>query len=267
MLSTLLLLALASPYPWGPRASASDSLAARIPPPTGYVRAPVAEDSFAHWLRHLPLLPAGSPVRLHTGALKARQDVHAAVLDLDVGTRDLQQCADAVMRLRAEYLYARERISDLRFRFTSGHEVPFARWAAGERPRVEGRQVHWVQGGRKGTDHANLRAWLDTVFTYAGTQSLARELRAVDVEHLRAGDVFIQPGSPGHAALVVDTAVHPRTGARVFLLAQGYMPAQSVHVLRNPGDAALSPWYALDFGAELRTPEWTFQRTDLRRFE
>jgi hypothetical protein len=51
----------------------------------------------------------------------------------------------------------------------------------------------------------------------------------------------------------------------VFLLAQGYMPAQSVHVLKNPASA--SPWYALDFGAELRTPEWTFRRTDLRRFE
>ena len=267
MLTTLVLLALASPYPWGPQASPSDSLAVRIPPPPGYVRTPEAEGSFAHWLRHLPLQPAGSPVRLHTGALKPRQDVHAAVLDVDVGARDLQQCADAVMRLRAEYLYARGRISDLRFRFTSGDEAPFTRWAAGERPRVEGRHVRWVQGGRTGTSHEHLRAWLDTVFTYAGTQSLARELRPVDVAQLRAGDVFIQPGAPGHAVLVLDTAVHPRTGARVFLLAQSYMPAQSVHVLRNPGDAALSPWYPLDFGAELRTPEWTFRRTDLRRFE
>jgi hypothetical protein len=267
VLPTLLLLALAFNYPWLPHPSADDTLAARIPEPPGYVREPAPANSFAHWLRHLPLQPEGTPVRLHTGALKSRQDVHAAVLDLDVGTRDLQQCADTVMRLRAEYLYARGRLADLHFRFTSGHEVSFTSWAAGERPRVAGRQVHWEQGGRTGTDHPNLRAWLDTVFTYSGTQSLARELRPVDVAQLRAGDVFIQPGSPGHAVLVVDTAVHSRTGARVFLLAQSYMPAQSVHVLRNLEDAALSPWYALGFGAELRTPEWTFRRTDLRRFE
>jgi len=267
VLSTVLLLTLAFPYPWPSQGGTGETLAARILPPPGYVRELEHDHSFAHWLRHLPLLPEGSPVRLHTGALKPRQDVHAAVLDLDVGARDLQQCADAVMRLRAEYLHARGRISDLRFHFTSGHAVPFTRWAEGERPSVKGTQVRWVRGGRKGTEHANLRAWLDTVFTYSGTQSLARELRPVNVEHLRAGDVFLQPGAPGHAVLVLDTAVHPRTGARVFLLAQSYMPAQSVHVLRNPQSAVLNPWYALDFGAELRTPEWTFRRKDLRRFE
>ena len=267
MLPTFLLLTVAFPYPWPSQGGTGETLAARIAPPPGYVRELEHDHSFAHWLRHLPLMPEGTPVRLHTGALKPRQDVHAAVLDLDVGARDLQQCADAVMRLRAEYLYARGRLSELRFHFTSGHEVSFTRWAAGERPRVEGRHVRWVQGAQKDSSHAALRAWLDTVFTYSGTQSLARELRPVDVAQLRAGDVFIQPGSPGHAVLVVDTAVHPRTGARVFLLAQSYMPAQSVHVLRNLDNASLSPWYALDFGTELRTPEWTFRRTDLRRFE
>jgi hypothetical protein len=40
-------------------------------------------------------------VLLYNGAPKFRQDVHAAVIDIDVGTRDLQQCADATMRLRA----------------------------------------------------------------------------------------------------------------------------------------------------------------------
>ena len=72
----------------------------------GLTRVAVAPGSFGDWLRHLPLLPPGAPVHLFDGRLKPRQDVHAAVVDLDVGTRDLQQCADAVMRLRAEYLFA-----------------------------------------------------------------------------------------------------------------------------------------------------------------
>ncbi|MBF5045421.1 hypothetical protein FGE12_23650 [Aggregicoccus sp. 17bor-14] len=247
--------------------SPQDTLAQRFPPPAGYVREDAAPSSFATWLRALPLRPAGSPVRLYTGALKRRQDVHAGVLALDTGTRDLQQCADAVIRLRAEYLYARGRLSELHFRTTSGEPLPFARWAAGERPQVRGRHVTWTQGGRAGTDRANLRAYLDVVFTYAGTQSLAQELRRVDVTHLQAGDVFLQPGAPGHAVLVVDTAVQPRTGARLFLLAQGYMPAQDVHVLRNLEQPLLGAWYALDFGEQLRTPEWTFTPKDLWRFE
>lgn len=45
------------------------------------------------------------------------------------------------------------------------------------------------------------------------------------------------------------------------------MPAQDVHVLRNPSDGAPSPWYAADGGETLPTPEWTFRRGDLRRFE
>ena len=259
MLLAALLVVLVTPQP--------DTLSQRFAPPEGYVREDAAPSSFATWLRTLPLRPVGTPVRLHTGALKRRQDVHAAVLALDTGARDLQQCADAVIRLRAEYLYAQRRLSELHFRATSGDLLPFERWAAGERPQIHGRRVTWTQGGRKGSDHANLRAYLDTVFTYAGTQSLAQELRRVDVAQLQAGDVFLQPGAPGHAVLVVDTSVQPRTGARLFLLAQGYMPAQDVHVLRNLEAPQLGAWYALDFGEQLRTPEWTFTRKDLWRFE
>ena len=44
------------------------------------------------------------------------------------------------------------------------------------------------------------------------------------------------------------------------------MPAQDMHVLRNPAAGNDNPWYGLDFGETLRTPEWTFKSTDLQRF-
>ncbi|MBI5916420.1 MAG: hypothetical protein HY842_13670, partial [Bacteroidetes bacterium] len=53
---------------------------------------------------------------------------------------------------------------------------------------------------------------------------------------------------------------------KVFMLAQSYMPAQEIHVLVNPNDAELSPWYGADFGEELFTPEWTFNREMLKAF-
>ena len=83
---------------------------------------------------------------------------------------------------------------------------------------------------------------------------------------MRIGDVFIQGGFPGHAVMVVDMAVNGRTGEKLFLLIQSYMPAQEIHVLKNPSDSADGPWYELDFGETLRTPEWTFSKDDLKRF-
>ena len=92
---------LSSPYPWLDHAPA-DTIENRFTPPEGFAR-PAAEDkSFAAWLRGLPLLPGRPKVLLFDGREKGNQDAHDAVVDMDVGNRDLQQCADAVMRLRAE---------------------------------------------------------------------------------------------------------------------------------------------------------------------
>ncbi|MFM7767840.1 MAG: DUF4846 domain-containing protein, partial [Bacteroidota bacterium] len=109
--------------------------------------------------------------------------------------------------------------------------------------------------------------YMEMVFSYAGTASLEKELKPVDLADMQIGDLFIKGGFPGHAVVVVDMAVHESTGEKLFLLAQSYMPAQETHVLKNPNDAGLSPWYALDFDGELTTPEWTFGRQQLKRFE
>jgi hypothetical protein len=44
------------------------------------------------------------------------------------------------------------------------------------------------------------------------------------------------------------------------------MPAQEIQILKNPINKT-SPWYSVDFGEILETPEWTFYKTDLKRFE
>jgi hypothetical protein len=262
MTAALVLLALG--YPWLSASANGDALAARFPPPPGLVREDVTPGSFGEWLRGLPLKPGRPEVRLFDGRLKGNQEAHAAVVDIDVGERDLQQCADAVMRLRAEYLFASGHAARVAFRFTSGHPAEFARWARGERPAVKGSSVRWAPAAAADASHASFRRYLDAVFTYAGSSSLARELHPVEASRLAAGDVFVRPGFPGHAVLVVDTARDPRSGQRVFLLVQSYMPAQEIHVLRNPGTAGA--WYPLDFGDTLVTPEWTFNRGELRRF-
>ncbi|MEW6351771.1 MAG: DUF4846 domain-containing protein [Thermodesulfobacteriota bacterium] len=257
----------AGDYPWLSAADPAQALDRRIPVPMGYERVPAEQGSFHAWLRQLPLKAVQPPVYLHNGRPKARQDVHVAIVDIDVGNRDLQQCADAIMRLRAEFLFSRAQYAAIRFNFTSGHTVSFLKWTQGVRPKVQGNSVIWTQGQPVPVSHQVLRAYLTKVFTYAGTHSLSREMLPVkDIRDMRIGDVFIEGGFPGHAVIVVDMAYEPKSGRKIFALAQSYMPAQDIHVLRNPAQREPNPWYALEFGDTLNTPEWTFQRTHLKRF-
>jgi hypothetical protein len=243
----------------------ADQLVERFVAPAGAIRVKVEAGSFAYTLRHLALKPVGTPVLLYSGRPKASQEVHAAVVDISTGTKDLQQCADAVMRLRAEHLYANGQQDAIAFNFTNGFRASWQRWRAGERIRVNGNICTWVQGGQPDVSHAQLLKYLELVFTYAGTLSLAKELEPAADKPLMAGDVFIQGGSPGHAVLVLDVARHP-DGRVFFLLGQSYMPAQDFHVLRNTSDALNGAWFEYRKGSVLRTPEWTFAWSDRKRW-
>lgn len=209
--------------------------------------------------------PAGDPVRVYTGGTKWRQDVHVAVVDIDTGDRDLQQCADAVMRLRAEWLWsigAKDRIA---FDYTGGGRVPYTRFARGERPNESGKS--WRAGGKADQSYAGFRRYLTQVFSYAGTYSLDRELKPVTGGAApEIGDVIIKGGFPGHAVLVADMAENKSTGEKRFLLLQSYMPAQDIHVLKNPAARDGSPWYAAPISWPLVTPEWTFPEGSLKRW-
>lgn len=265
-LAALLLcpaLASAQPrYGWL-QGAATRTLEHSFAPPTSYRRVPLAPDGFGAWLRGLPLQPEGAPVLLFDGRRRAQQDGAAAVIDIDIGRRDLQQCADAVIRLRAEWLHASGRMQALAFDFTSGDRYAFRDWRQGRMPQVSGSRVRWVTQQSKAGDHASLRQWLDVVFTYAGSLSLQRELKPVARLHAVApGDVLIQGGSPGHAVIVLDVARDAEERPAV-LLAQSFMPAQSLHVLRNPQGGV---WYPLQEGADIVTPDWRFTPRDLRRF-
>ena len=241
------------------------TIALRFDPPTGFQLIYTPSNSFAEYLRNLQLKSHVAMVHLFDGRMKNRQDVHAAVIDMSVGAKDLQQCADAVMRLRAEFLFAADRKDEIAFNFTSGFKAPFSRWMKGERIKVKGNACSWVPGGKAGSSHADLLKYLEMVFSYAGTASMSKELKDCSSSPVQPGDVFIQGGHPGHALIVVDAASDGQ-GNQVFLLAQSYMPAQEIHLLKNLRDPSLSPWFKLNDGDELVTPEWTFRWDQRKRW-
>ncbi len=251
------------PYPWLNGESSPETLLERLAPPPGFERVAVPPGSFAEWLRTLPVKPKGAPVKLFNGQNKPRQDVQAAVIDIDTGTRDLQQCADAVMRLRAEWMFASRQKDDIAFNFTGGGRVAFWRYAKGQRPDESG--LHWLAKAKTDDSYASFRKYMDLVFSFAGTASLEKELTPVPVSGIRSGDVFIKGGFPGHAVIVADVAENKLTKSKRFLLIQSYMPAQDMHVLKNLTNADGSPWFDVPTG-DLVTPEWTFKPGSLRRW-
>ena len=236
----------------------------RFAGPEGFERVPVIAGSFSEYLRNLPLKPHGSVVHYFDGREKGR-DVYDAVIDMDVGERDLQQCADAVMRFRAEYLYGKGLYDKIYFNFTNGFRADYSKWMNGYRIAVEGNNTYWVKKKGYSKEYKVFREYMDMVFAYAGTLSLSMELEKINIEYMEIGDVFVKGATPGHCVIVVDMAVNNTTGEKMFIIAQSYMPAQDIHVLKGFNEE-ISPWCSSDFGEELMTPEWTFYKDQLMRF-
>ena len=217
--------------------------ASDIATPAGYKRINISETSFGVWLRNIGI-KKDNHVYLYNGELKKDQSVQFAVLDISVSKKDLQQCADAVMRLRAEYLFSQKRYADITFRDN------------------DGKVYKWTGG----TDRSGFEHYLENVFGRCGSASLEKQLNPVnDIKEIQPGDVFIKGGFPGHAMIVADVAINDK-GNKVFMLAQSYMPAQDIHIVKNPLDDKLSPWYDSNDMKQLVTPQWEFSIGQLRRW-
>ena len=247
------------------------SQVSEIVEPEGYERVQIDDTtSFAYYLRHLPLKPKGTPVRYYNGEISGLNELAYAVIDgFDTGTEDIQQCADAIIRLRAEWLYKHQRYDDIAFHFTNGWLCDYKHWAEGYRVAVKGNHTSWYQAKSRDYSYKTFRKYLDMVFNYAGTLSLSKELKPVKLQDMQIGDVFIIGGSPGHAILVIDVAENPKTGDKSFVVAESYMPAQDIHILINERHASISPWYSLkDFMDEgaCNFPTYWYSTDCLKRF-
>ncbi len=144
----------------------------RFPVPPDFERKVSDSLSFAFYLRNLKLKPHGSQVHLYNGNLKGNQDAHAAVIDIDVGNSDLQQCADAVIRLKAEYLFKTKQYDKISFHFTNGYDFPWLKYSQGYRVEFNGNKTNCVRKSNPSDSYKDFRAYLNLIFTYAGTLSL-----------------------------------------------------------------------------------------------
>lgn len=237
----------------------------RYPTIEDYTRIQTEEKSFGEFLRNQKLKPYGEKVLYFNGKEKKKSGVYDSVFDVDIGDRDLHQCADAIMLLRGEYLYSQELYDEINFNFVSGFTAEYKKWIDGYRIKVDGNNVNYYKATDPSKSYESFRKYMDMVMAYASTLSLEKELKKIDIDDMEIGDVFIQGGSPGHAVIIVDMAIN-NENEKMFLLAQSYMPAQQTQILINPMDENISPWYSLKGKEKLITPEWNFNFDDLKRF-
>jgi len=239
----------------------------RFSPPKGYVWVKQAKGSFSEYLVNFPLHPPGFPIRDYRAVPVENQENHLAILKIDVGDKDLQQCADAWMRLYAEYLWSQKRYDEIGFEFTSGQFFSWNDYRRGIRTREVKKRVIFYETGITDESYLAFRQYLNIIFRYAGTISLDRESVAVrSNSDIKPGDLIIKPGSPGHSVIIVGVAQNS-LGKRLYLLAESFMPAQDVHLLKNLGNPEISPWYELDVDApKTVTAKYTFKPTSIKRF-
>ncbi len=248
-----------------PQKKAGKTIETRFEAPEGYQRTESGEDSFTAFVRSYPLKKEGSKVRLYNGDKKQNQDAHAAVFKLPIENEDLQQCADSVIRMYAEYFWKTEQYDRISFKFADGFQAEYVKWREGFRIQPGGSSgTVWVGGGNAYDEsYANFKKYIRMVFAYSSTISLYQESKKTSLKKLQVGDIFIQSGSPGHVVMVVDISENLE-GKKAFLLAQGYMPAQEFHLLKNPLHED-DPWYyEEEVTYPFETPEYTFKKGSLR---
>jgi hypothetical protein len=256
-------------YPWKRKNAKYTPLSLRLAPPPGYRRVGQAVGTYGHWLRHLPVRRRSSKVHDYTGrVLPGSTSVSAAVIDLNVPPKDRQQCIDTILRLRAEYLWWKNKKGKIKFRYAGGKYFGWSHWRKGLLPRRKRGRTVFVKrrSGRSGS-RKSFAAYLSYMFAMTGTMHHVREPR-VTFDKMQPGDFFINPpprsGALGHAVVILDLA-RRQDGAIAALIGEGYTPAQDFHVLKTPKGKR---WYRLDPRRPVSTPQWPhpFKWKDLARF-
>lgn len=237
-----------------------NTLETRIPVPAGYSR---EQSDFARFLQTYPLKESGSPILLYNGKKKWDQSAQVAVFKLPLENENLQQCADSVMRVYAEYYWNTKQYDKIQFHLSDGFLLSYTKWREGNRVVIKNDHASYVKSASYDDSYECFKKYLRIVFAYSGSASMVSESAPIASGDIRVGDVFLKGGSPGHVVMIVDVCTN-KEGKKAFLLAQGYMPAQEFHLLKNPLHD--DSWYYEDeIKYPFETPDYTFEEGSLRR--
>jgi len=189
--------------------------------PEGYNYVDDGDTAYSNWLLDLKLKKSKT-VYLYNGKLKSNQDAQFVVLNIDIGKKDLLQCADVVIKLRADYLFEKHLYDQIKFLATSGDELSLENWLRGTRWKEKGgKLVSYILDKTGSNIQQGYNQFMEFVFSYCGTYSLSKQMKPKDdTRSIHPGDVFVYGGFPGHAVTLMAVAQN-KEGKKVFLLSQG----------------------------------------------
>ncbi len=237
-----------------------ETLETRFNLPEGFARTAQPEDSFGAFLRVLPLKPDGSSAYLFDGTAITGLSP-AAVISWDPGTQDRCQNTDALIRLRAEFLFSRERFEDISFHFMSGFNFAFSKWSEGYSIKVSGSKVDWVKSGEPDSSHEALEKYLSNLYVYTNATAILSDLQSASEPS--PGDVFVEDGG----VMIADLAENSASGETIVMLCKGGGSAQNLYIVGNTREPEISPWFPVSDGGVVYTGSGSFVISALKRFK
>lgn len=220
----------------------------RYKTPKGYIKIKPNSD-FGLYLTQLPISRNNKNVKYYDGTEKENLGSYIDVIDLKQSDKNIQYNANAIIRLRAEYLYNQKMYNEIDFPINEKIDIK--------------KYVEYVQNDYS---YEKFQEYLEYLLLQTTPNTILSKLNSIHWKEMQIGDVFIQKSYlRGHAAIVVDMAKNSK-GEKIFILAQSFYPGQDIHIISNPNETDLSPWFTLNNGVIL-TSEWRFLSSDLMRFQ
>ncbi|WP_413533464.1 DUF4846 domain-containing protein [Empedobacter brevis] len=204
---------------------------------------------FGKWLNNIPLKNSNTPVYSYNGQKKPNPNIYVGVLDFEQPKKNVQFHAKAMIGLRLEYFYQEKKYNEMnKMAKVSTKPIPFTDYVKGD------------------YSYSKYMEYLEYYLENTSSNTISELLKPISIKDIQIGDLFFQKGNiKNHAVMVMDLA-KDKKGNKIFLLAQSYYPSQDIHILTNPSNDLISPWYVSKEGT-LLTPEWRFLSSDLMRFK
>ena len=226
-----------------------DTILERFSPPVGYQRIPADSNSFAFWLRQMPLLPEHSPVKDYKNKIfkQSNDSTIAAVAAYDIKGHNLEQCMDILLRFRAKYLVENDKQNEIQFPLPDGLMLSWIEWTNGLRPKFKGEHFYLEKVAQPDTSYRSFKRYLNTIFEYSSTQAFYHYYKDIEPDSLQSGDFIVKQGTKGHAVMIVDLA-RDKDGKLVALIGQGDTPACQFYLLNFKKG---NPWFPIDIKKEI----------------
>lgn len=234
-----------------------------VPVPGGYSKINYAKGSLQDYIKSMNF--SKKDVVDYKGNVKLPADSVVGTYDFEVGNENLMQCADCIIRIYAEYFFSSGQEDKIAFHLTNGTLMSYSNWKNGKRLLAFGNFAKMIPAVGKDDSFDCFSAYLKNVYRYAGTKSLQKECIRISLDELSVGDLVLKGGTPGHVMMAVDMAENS-SGEKCWLFAEGFTPAMSFHILKNPAHEN-DPWYYQnELTGEIKTTSYTFEENSFYRY-